>query len=107
MKYNSYTPYKGGTLTVAMPSAQSIPDAVTFEFADRTITVDFWLVQLVRQSIELIYPDYSDDSNSSGKEDKIQFIKCIRRIYSLGLKESKDIAEWFWDNVERSVTVKV
>lgn len=108
MKFNSYTPYKGGTLTVAMPSSQSIPDAVNFEFADRTVTVDFWLVQTIRCTIES-YPSYDNDNPSISveKENKIQFIKAVRRIYSLGLKEAKDIAEWFMENVDRSVTVRI
>jgi hypothetical protein len=109
MKYNSYTPYKGGTLIVAIASGVVLPDSIDFQFNERTVTVDFWLVQCVRQTIEFYPSDAWTDSNPDAyqKENKIQFIKAVRRIYSLGLKESKDIAEWFMDNVERSVSVRI
>ncbi len=107
MKITSFTPYAGGTVIVAMQSAVSIPDRIAFQFsADKIVDVDFWLVQTIRGTIEM-YDVYPDDKPSHQTENKIQFIKAIRRIYSLGLKESKDIAEWFMENVDRSAIPRI
>ena len=39
----------------------------------------------------------------NGVENKIELIKNVRGLLGLGLKESKDITEWFMENVDRNV----
>jgi len=38
---------------------------------------------------------------SNGSENKIELIKDIRGVTSLGLKEAKDVVEWFFANFSR------
>lgn len=89
-----YTPYAGGIKLVRLVQDEVIPDSVDFEFHHATINVNFWLVQALRKA-------------TGGDENKINFIKAIRLTFTLGLKEAKDIAEWFLNNVHREVAGKL
>lgn len=103
--YNTYTPYKGGNIVVQIASAVGIPDTVEFVFNEYSMSVNFWLVQVIRRSIPMLTSDYSDFDVQ--RENKIMVIKAIRSVYKCGLKEAKDIAKWFIANVERSTEGKI
>lgn len=102
MRINHATPQGEGILTVQLSSTErNIPYSIDFVMTNgSTINVSFWLVQAVRQAVPML-----DDSYDSS-ENKIMFIKALRLTFNFGLKEAKDIAEWFLDNVDRSVCGK-
>lgn len=107
MLYNEYTPYSGGVLTVQIASHVSIPDRVDFVYGERTVSVDFWLVQTIRQAVPMLTPSL-DDYNAKEKENKLMFIKALRQHLDVGgLKECKDVAEWFINNVDRGISGKL
>lgn len=103
MLINHNTPQGEGILTVQLSRADAvIPYSIDFVMASHTINVNFWLVQTVRMAVPMLYSEY--DRNEM--ENKIGFIKVLRLTFQLGLKEAKDIAEWFMDNVDRNVQGK-
>ena len=101
----NYTEYKGGIRQVNLNNqTPSIPDSIDFRWNENhCINVNFWVVQALRRNVELHYSDY-DQTES---ENKIGFIKALRLNFSIGLKEAKDIAEWFMDNVDRDCIGKI
>lgn len=99
-----HSPYRGGVQIVQPTSEITVPDTVEFQFQHNTITVNFWVVQAIRRAIPMIYDEYSRDN---GRENRILIIKGIRNVYSLGLKEAKDVMEWFTQNVDRDTEGKL
>lgn len=107
MKYNKNSSYEGGIIAVDLsPKSQAtvIPDSIDFRLNEGyTINVNLWIVQAIRRNIEIVYSHEHDIH----REDKIQFIKALRRHLNVGLIEAKKIAEWFMDNVDRDVVGKL
>jgi Ribosomal protein L7/L12 C-terminal domain len=54
--------------------------------------------QKLRRATPLFGPG---SSMNAGGENKIELIKDIRGLTSLGLKEAKDVVEWFFANFSR------
>ena len=74
------------------------PNYVEFRRADGTsiVTLDAQMIQLLRRALvrEPLFGEYT------GTENKIYLIKAIRSFTNLGLKEAKDIAEYFIENYD-------
>lgn len=99
MSVGTYSPHKGGIFSVYFPTEiREVPDSVDFHFSSNVVNVNFWLFQLIRRAIVEIW---IDDGEGHYKEDKIRTIKAVRLVWNVGLKEAKDIVEWFFANVSR------
>lgn len=101
MKMTVNTPNVGGTLQVNIGTVRGgVPNTIDFVVnQDSGINVSVWLFQAIRRNVPLRYSDY----DRLESEDKIGIIKAIRTHFHLGLKEAKDITEWFLENMERDV----
>jgi hypothetical protein len=97
MKYTRYSIVDFRTEQVtfgALP--QGVPSEVSFQWSTygTPIAVSTNSMQFLRRAVPTL---------ESGSENKIQFIKHIRGLLRCGLKEAKDIADWFFENLDRDV----
>jgi hypothetical protein len=100
---NRHSPQGSGVteIDLATEKTETIPYTLDFKFRHGIITVNFWIVQALRRNVPLVNVATGHYEPESMKENFIGFIKAIRANYSLGLKEAKDICEWFRANVDR------
>jgi len=83
------------------PIHDEAPGTVDFELGPGYIVaINVSFFQRLRRGTDLMPSGHCTDLNPNG-ENKISLIKDVRTIYSLGLKEAKDIVEWFLANFER------
>lgn len=101
-----FSRYAGGIKQVDMQLVETVPDSIDFAMREGvTININLWMFQAIRRNILMVEPGYDLQGKEveKGREDIISTIKAIRKHYSLGLREAKDIVEWFFANIDRDV----
>jgi len=100
-----YSRYAGGIKQVDLQLFETVPDSIDFAMREGvTININLWMFQAIRRNIPMIEPGYDlQGKEVMGRENGIMTIKAVRKNFSLGLKEAKDIVEWFFANLDRDV----
>lgn len=87
-----------GTQQISVDLAQNLPNVApeSIRFTDGATTITVMPVkvfQAIRRTIPLAY---------NGEEAKIMTIAVIRQMLNCGLKDAKDIVEYFFKHFERN-----